>query len=152
ATEAGIQLAWDDEQVTIWLNNQVGLLHDRVKNTANNAESPLGVQSFRVDVRPKGDTDWNSLCRVNGTLPFDTTTYGGVSTPISGSERWVTPAPVRPGEDVNAKNAQDSWLPVYFAQWTGTSLVLGDPVVKQLADAVKAANSGAPPPPPPATL
>ena len=141
-TEAGIQLGWDDEQVTVWLNRQLGLLHDRVKGTDAMPEAPLGVQGYRVDLRLKGDADWRSLCAVNGSLPFDKTTHGGAAlTSINGSELWVTPVPVRAGSDNNRKNAEPAWLPLYFAQWAGSSLVLPDPVVQLLAYAVRTANT-----------
>ncbi|HLI10048.1 MAG TPA: hypothetical protein VKY65_00485 [Alphaproteobacteria bacterium] len=151
-TEAGIQLGWDDEQVTVWLNSQIDLLRDRVGGTTNTPESPLGVQGYRVDVRQKGAPTWRSLCVVNGTLPFDQTSFGGaVTTSITGNEFWVAPAPVRPSADDNSTNDQPAWLPLYFAQWAGASLVLPDPVVQLLAYAVNAANTakaGQPLPPP----
>ena len=54
--EAGMQIGWDDEQVTIWLNRPVGLLRDRATQAAtlNQPESPLGVLGYRVDVRAAG--------------------------------------------------------------------------------------------------
>jgi hypothetical protein len=143
-TEAGIQIGWDDEQVTVWLNNQIDLLRDRVGGTTATPEAPLGVLGYRVDARLKGASVWSSLCLVNGTLPFDQTNYGGAATTsISGNEFWLAPAPVRPSATDNASNAQSSWLPLYFAQWAGTSLVLPDPVVQLLAYAVNAANTAA---------
>ncbi len=151
-TEAGIQIGWDDEQLTVWLNNQIDLLRDRVNGTTNTPEAPLGVQGYRVDVRLKGAATWNSLCAVNGTLPFNQTSFGGAaSTSISGNEFWVAPAPVRPSTNDNTTNDQPGWLPLYFAQWAGASLVLPDPVVQLLAYAVNAANTsktGQPLPPP----
>jgi hypothetical protein len=150
-SEAGVQIGWDDEQVTIWLNDQVGLLFDRVTGGNHNAESPLGVLGYRVDARKKGDVAWRSLCVINGSLPFDSTTVGGGAvTSISGNEFWVAPAPVRPSAANNAVNDQPGWLPLYFAQWAGSSLVLPDPVVQLLAFAVSVANP--PQPLPPATL
>lgn len=151
-TEAGVQIGWDDEQVTVWLNNQIDLLRDRVAGTTNTPEAPLGVQGYRVDVRLKGATPWSSLSVVNGSLPFNGTSVGGgASTSISGNEFWVAPAPVRPSTNDNATNDQPGWLPLYFAQWAGASLVLPDPVVQLLAYAVNAANTpktGLPLPPP----
>jgi hypothetical protein len=151
-TEAGIQIGWDDEQVTVWLNNQIDLLRDRVAGTTNTAEAPLGVQGYRVDVRLKGAPTWNSLCLVNGTLPFNQTQFGGgASTSITGNEFWVAPAPVRPSANDNSTNDQPGWLPLYFAQWAGASLVLPDSVMQLLAYAVNAANTpktGQPLPPP----
>ena len=144
ATDTGVQLGWDDEQVTVWFNNQVDLLRDRVSGTANTAEAPLGVQGYRVDVRVKGATQWQSLCLVNGTLPFDQNSYGNpATTSINGNEFWVAPAPVRPATNDNSTNDQEAWLPLYFAQWAGASLVLPDPVVQLLAYAANANNTAA---------
>ena len=143
-TEAGIQIGWDDEQVTVWLNNQIDLLRDRVGGTTNTPEAPLGVLGYRVDVRLKGAAPWNSLSLINGTLPFNQTAFGGsASTSITGNEFWVAPAPVRPSTSDNTTNDQPGWLPLYFAQWAGASLVLPDPVVQLLAYAANAANTPA---------
>ena len=142
-TDAGIQIGWDDEQVTVWLNNQIDLLRDRVGGTTNTAEAPLGVQGYRVDVRLVGQTAWNSLSIVNGKLPFSPTSNVGATTNISGNEFWVAPAPIRPSTSDNTTNDQPGWLPMYFAQWAGSSLVLPDPVVQLLAYAVNAANTPA---------
>lgn len=150
ATDAGIQIGWDDEQVTIWLNSQIDLLRDRVPPGGNStAESPLGVQGYRVDVRQKGTTPWNSLCLVNGKLPFDSTSVSG-SISISGNEFWISPAPVRPSAANNESNAEPGWLPLYFSQWAGSSLVLPDPTVQLLAFAASVSNP--PQPLPPTTL
>jgi hypothetical protein len=134
-TDAGIQLGWDDEQVTIWLNSQIDLLRYRLdpSNPAQ-AEAPLGVQGYRIDVRLKGTTTWSSLCVVDGTLPFNSSSDSApASTSIDGSELWLAPAPIRPATNDNLTNDQAAWLPLYFAQWAGSSLVLPDPVVKLLA-------------------
>lgn len=151
-TEAGVQIGWDDEQLTVWYNNQLDLVRDRVNGTTNTPEAPLGVQGYRVDVRLKGAAAWDSLCVVNGTLPFNQTSVGGAATTsITGNEFWVAPAPIRPSTNDNSTNDQPGWLPLYFAQWAGSSLVLPDPVVQLLAYAVNAANTsktGMPLPPP----
>jgi hypothetical protein len=150
-SEAGIQIGWDDEQVTVWYNDQIGLLFDRVTGSTGNAESPLGVQGYRVDARKKDGATWCSLCLVNGSLPFDTTSVGGgASTSIDGQEFWLAPAPIRPASADNATNAEPGWLPLYFAQWAGSSLVLPDPVVQLLAFAAAVPNP--PQPLPPAAL
>jgi hypothetical protein len=143
-TEAGIQLGWDDEQLTVWLNNQVDLLRDRVQTKLNNAfvptrpEAPLGVQGYRVDVREKGTVTWRSLCVVNGSLPFDNNAVGSPAmTSINGNELWVTPVPIRPlPAVVGGDNQAEAWLPLYFAQWLGSSLVVDNPVTAQLISAL----------------
>ena len=150
ATDAGIQIGWDDEQVTVWFNNQLDLLRDRIGNSNTTPEAPLGVQGYRVDVRIKGTHRWSSLCTINGYLPFNLHKLGPpASTLIDGTELWVAPAPIRPsisddgsGSPANAGNDQNAWLPLYFAQWAGASVVLPDPVVSLLAAAVAAAHTG----------
>jgi hypothetical protein len=150
-SDAGIQIGWDDEQVTVWYNDQLGLLIDRVTGSNNNAESPLGVLGYRVDARKQGGATWCSLCLVNGSLPFDMTSVGdGASTPIDGQEFFLAPVPIRPAAADNATSEAAGWLPLYFAQWAGSSLVLADPVVQLLA--IAAAVPDPPQPLPVATL
>jgi hypothetical protein len=144
-SDAGIQIGWDDEQVTAWLNRQLDLLRVRVgiNSPQSTPEVPLGVHGYRVDVRVAGQQAWASLCAVKGTLPFNDTSYGTSNgsqamTSIDG-ELWVAPAPIRPSQGpdgANDTNDNPAWLPLYFAQWAGGSLVLPDPVVQQLAAAV----------------
>lgn len=137
-SDAGIQVGWDDEQVTAWLNGQLDLLRFRVAPSPgdNPPETPLGVHGYRVDVRVAGQQAWASLCAVKGTLPLNDTGYGsGAMTSIDG-ELWVAPAPIRPSQGAapaNDGNDEDAWLPLYFAQWAGASLVLPDPAVQLLA-------------------
>jgi hypothetical protein len=143
-SDAGLQVGWDDEQVTAWLNGQLDLLRFRVAPSPGDdpPEAPLGVHGYRVDVRVAGQQAWASLCAVKGTLPFNDTGYGsGAMTSIDG-ELWVAPAPIRPslggapadgGASPNDGNDEAAWLPLYFAQWAGTSLVLPDPAVQLLA-------------------
>ena len=127
--EAGMQVGWDDEQVTIWLDRSVGLLRDRANNTTTNPESPLGVLGYRVDVREAGTTLWNSLCAVTGNLPFDGANASGNGFTPSG-ELFINPAPVR---SLVASAATDpGWLPLYFAAWRGASLVTADETVTKL--------------------
>ena len=154
-TDAGIQIGWDDETVTAWLNNQVDLLRFRLDPTlfpsTRPAEAPVGTQGYRVDVRQKGGSpQWSSLCEISGILPFNQTNYGNPpnSTPMS-DELWVAPAPIRPSTNDNTTNDQPSWLPLYFALWNGQSLVLPDQVVQYLATGASLAGTGNPMPAPP---
>ena len=135
--EAGIQVGWDDEQVTIWLDRSVGLLRDRANGTTTNPESPLGVLGYRVDVREAGATPWNSLCGVSGNLPFDGASVSGNGFTPSG-ELFINPAPVR--SLVASAAADPGWLPLYFAAWRARSLVTADETATKLN-----------PPPPPGT-
>src|SRR6266496_2540463 len=66
ASDAGIDLGWDDEQITVWFNRQLVALRARVGVPTTAIEAPLGVSGYRVDVRmpddPLHDT-FESLCR-----------------------------------------------------------------------------------------
>jgi hypothetical protein len=153
-TDAGVQLGWDDEKLTIWFNNQLDILRASF-DSSTDLQAPLGVHGYRVDVRDvTGPPTWNSLCVVNGSLPFNASqsyyypppTNGNGSTSISGDELWLSPAPVRPAATpTNETNDQPAWLPLYFAQWAGSSLVLPDPVVGLLAFGAQNANVNPPP-------
>jgi hypothetical protein len=127
--EAGMQIAWDDEQVTTWLDRSVGLLRDRANNTTVNPESPLGVLGYRVDVRDSTATVWNALCAVTGTLPFNGASAGGAGSTPSG-ELFINPTPTR--SNVASAAADPGWLPLYFAAWRGASLVTADPTIGKL--------------------
>src|SRR5271165_2951145 len=66
--DTGIRLGWDDEQVVIWMNRQ---LSDDPRNSTTGRDTPLGVRSYRLDVRPAGSTDpWTSLVHAKGDLTF----------------------------------------------------------------------------------
>src|SRR6516162_1805049 len=119
ATDAGIQIGWDDEQVTIWHNRQL----DGVRSTSTD-NLPLGVLGYRVDVRQGTSGSLTPLCLVQATINFDSSIDGTLD-----MEAPIEPSPTRalvPGGD------PEPWLPRYFAQWRGTSLVAPDPVPYQL--------------------
>jgi len=117
ASDAGVQLGWDDEQVAIWMNRQL----DSVRSNASN-NLPLGVLGYRVDVRKKGAVKWQSLCEAKATIKFDPSIDGTVNV-----EPPVEPTPARPLNDPG-----HAWLPRYLAQWRGKSLVVGDDIPLQL--------------------
>jgi hypothetical protein len=111
-----IQLAWDDEQVALWLQRQVQLTPD-----GNNmvTDAPNGVSGYRVDVRLKDTVEWNSLMQMRSLAdlqlgPFPLGSFQG--------EGIVEVAPAQ----VSPKQEGLFWLPSYFANWRGSSLVLTD--------------------------
>jgi len=123
--DTGIRLGWDDEQITIWLNRQLGINAYNVDQPS--PDSPLGVAGYRVDVREDSNTNapWNSLVRVRGNL-----TLGGIAFGTFNGELAVEAIPVNHTFD----GAGDFWLPSYFASWTGGSLVLGDSQAFRIAN------------------
>ena len=117
ATDAGIQIGWDDEQVTIWHNRQLD-----GSRSATPDNLPLGVLGYRVDVRKNTTDPWTSLCSAKATINFDPSINGAVT-----FEPPLEPAPTR-----SLGGDNEAWLPRYFGQWRGGSLVVNDPVPYQL--------------------
>lgn len=114
-TDAGIQIGWDDEQVTIWHNRSLKTALSIQKPGLVPIESPLGVMGYCVDTREVGSVAWNSLCRASARIR-----YGSFIANVD-RDYGIEPAPIRAaGGDVT------SWLPRYFAQWRGKSLVVND--------------------------
>lgn len=106
-----IQIGWDDEQVTEWLERQVNF------GAAGAIDAPTGVAGYRVDVRLQGTKNWNSLTRMEslddlklGPFPLGSFAGEGIVE--------VAPAQLSPNREF--------WLPSYFANWRGSSLVLTD--------------------------
>jgi hypothetical protein len=114
AGDYGLSLGWDDEQVTTWFNRQID---------ATQVDAPFGAAGYRIDVRAHGNTAWNSLCHVIGTLALGATKLG-----VFDGELGVETVPA--GLDPTEPSAL--WLPSYFAQWQGGSVVLADPIALEL--------------------
>jgi hypothetical protein len=107
--DAGIQLGWEDEQVIVWMNRQADPAFEI-------QDSPMAVAGFHVDVRPAGGGAWTSLARVEGDLDL-----GAFHEHFTG-EHSLRVAP----SQLHGLHRGDFWLPAYFAQWNGKSLVVGD--------------------------
>ncbi|MCA1972008.1 MAG: hypothetical protein LDL44_04150 [Caenispirillum sp.] len=116
-----IQIAWDDEQVTEWLNRQ----------TDPGAGTPMGTIGYRIDVRDlTAGGPWRPMQTVasRGSLgigPLDIGAWTG--------ERSVEVVPLRRGSET-------LWLPAFFATWRGSSLVLTDPDLVRLQEAAGPAD------------
>lgn len=107
--DAGIQLGWEDEQVIVWMNRQAA-------PASETQDSPMGVGGFHVDVRFAGDALWTSLARVKGDLDL-----GAFHEQFDGEHSLrISPS------QLHGLRTGDFWLPAYFAQWSGKSLVVGD--------------------------
>ncbi|MBW8076699.1 MAG: hypothetical protein GJU76_01165, partial [Gallionella sp.] len=108
SADFGIRLGWDDEQVAIWLNRQMD---------AKEIDAPMGVAGYRIDVRKTGDTAWTSLCHVKGSLTLGATPLGHID-----GELGVETNPLQH----DPSQQTEWWLPSYFAQWRGRSMVVAD--------------------------
>jgi hypothetical protein len=139
ATDAGIDLGWDDEQVTAWLNRQLRAMHARLGGPAAKFEAPLGVAGYRIDVSTHEDPDpptWQSLCRAisigpdgeSAPLQFPPAPAQAAFTVNFDGELTVEPTPAR---SVHATTGT-AWLPQHFTRWQGGSLVANDPTLFRL--------------------
>lgn len=104
--DEGIQLGWDDEDILEGQNRALGAPPDGEDPVL----APRGVFGYRVDVRPEGGTTWTSLSQVNAPLNV------GVDLGAALEERW--------SEVVPAEHSGQIWLPAWFANWRGGSLVI----------------------------
>ena len=116
--DVGVRLAWDDEQILIWQNRQ--MLADPA-TPGKRTDAPLGVFFYRVDVRETGDADWHSLVRVRAKAAL---TLAG-ETVAPGQTEIETGVQVFPSK-INSAADTAYWLPSYFSQYYGASLVLPD--------------------------
>jgi hypothetical protein len=132
--DIGIRLGWDDEQILIWQNRQV--LADPAAFGAR-IDAPLGVFTYRVDVRQKGQPDWGSLVRIRNKTKL-TLAGQSVSPAKTPLETGVQVFPVK----INAGPSTDYWLPSYFTQWYGPSLVLPDTRAAELDESGALADPG----------
>jgi hypothetical protein len=132
--DIGIRLGWDDEQLLIWQNRQ--FLADPA-TPGQRIDAPLGVFSYRVDVRKKDGPAWRPLVAIRNKSAL---TLAGKSicpahTPMeTGVEVYPT--------QINADPGTHFWLPSYFTQWYGASLVLPDGRAAQLDETGSLADPG----------
>lgn len=115
--DVGIRLAWDDEQVAIWLNRQLGINALDVGQPP--PASPLGVAGYRVDVFDDAANAWQSLLRVRA----DQLSLGNLGIGPFDGELSVEVIPANP----NNQAGGEFWLPSYFTAWAGGSLAIADP-------------------------
>jgi hypothetical protein len=104
--DEGIQLGWDDEDILEGQNRALGAPPDGEDPVL----APRGVFGYRVDVREQGTTTWTSLCKVNAPLAL------GVDLGVALEERWCEVAPT--------EHSNQLWLPAWFVNWRGGSLVV----------------------------
>lgn len=124
--DEGVRLAWDDEQILIWYMRQLEANPSDPGPDANNRkriDAPLGVFGYRIDVKEDAvDGNWSSLNLVSCRQAYD---FGGVSLGNNMNQQLELPFQVFPTQLDNDTKAP-FWLPMYFASWTGKSMVLKD--------------------------
>ena len=124
--DIGIRLAWDDEQVLIWLNRQM-----RTDPLAADI-FPMGVFNYRVDVRRVADSGdpenpWTSLNRVRAK---EALSLAGV-TVLEENQEVELGTDVYPNR-IDGDTGTNYWLPLYFTQWAGKSLAIPDTEAQEI--------------------
>jgi hypothetical protein len=119
--DAGIRLGWDDEQILIWYLRQLGLDADKKR-----LDAPLGVFGYAVDVREtaKPEKPWKTLNEVRSRAALSVPAGPGERIAL-GDFTGELPYQVYPIQ-LDGNRTGDFWLPMYFANWTGHSMVLPD--------------------------
>jgi hypothetical protein len=117
--ESGIRLGWEDEQILIWYLRQMAV----DVNATERLDAPLGITGYQVDVKKTsaGDDAWESLtaARSNGTLQLEGIDIGDYDGELP---YQVYPTKIYDGNE----DSNNYWLPMYFANWNNSSIVLPD--------------------------
>ena len=117
--DAGIRLGWDDEQILIWYIRQ---LAQNPEEPGKRLDVPMGVFGYRIDVKEQGAAEWNSLNLVRSRQSY---TIGAASLGNGENEEIELPYQVFPTQPDN-NTSGPYWLPMYFTNWIGKSIVLKD--------------------------
>jgi hypothetical protein len=124
--DVGIRLGWDDEQILIWYIRQ--LLADPSGELSGRIDAPLGVFGYCIDVREAAEPEnpWETLNLVEGKQPLILINKNEPGNPIKlGEFSGELPYQVYPMQ-VDGQKDENYWLPMYFANWNGHSMVLPD--------------------------
>lgn len=115
--EIGIRLGWEDEQILIWYLRQMAV----GESSTERIDAPLGVAGYHIDVKKSTESGWESLTAVksNGMLQLETIEVGEYEGELP---YQVYPVKIYDG----LVDANNYWLPMYFANWNNASLVLPD--------------------------
>ena len=144
--DVGVNLGWDDEEMTDRYIRQ--LEKDPAGGMDGRLDAPLGVFGYVIDVRETAEPEnpWESLNLVQSRQALTLAAPAGAI--VLGGFSGELPYQVYPVQVDGRKNL-NYWLPMYFANWIGHSMVLPDPDAAAIyqttnvdvtADPVDAAN------------
>ncbi len=123
--DAGIRLGWDDEQLLIWYIRQMA---ENPDEPGKRIDTPLGLFGYRIDVRKSLADAWESL---NTVVTNQVYKIGDVEVGNAVNEEMEMPYQVYPSQ-VDSQAGKEFWLPMYFTNWIGRSLVMKDDVAAKL--------------------
>ncbi len=87
--------------------------------TKTRLDSPLGVFGYKIDIREKGNANWDTLNFVTSKAPLS------IAQQNIGDFAGELNYQVYPSQ-INGDISNNFWLPMYFANWAGKSMVLHD--------------------------
>ena len=123
--DIGIRLGWDDEQILIWYIRQ--MLKDPNGELSGRLDAPLGVFGYNIDVRKTSKQTWESLNFAKSRKPLTLSKRFSSDRPILlGDFDGELPYQVYPMQ-VDGDKKKNYWLPMYYANWVGHSMILPDP-------------------------
>ncbi len=117
--DSGIRLGWDDEQILQWYVRQMS---EDQPGSGTRLDAPTGVMGFHIDVKENGTPTWNPLNKVQ-TKPGVDPLGGLVPKHRVIKFEGEMPYQVYPST-LDGDSSKPYWLPMYFANWNGHSMVL----------------------------
>lgn len=136
--DLGVRMGWDDEQLLIWQNRQMAEDPDKPSGSGKRVDAPMGISKYRIDARvavPSGNpvNPWTSLAKVRATKALH---LGSVH--LTDKDAVLEFGTEVYPSQLDGDQTANFWLPSYFTQWTGRSLVLPDAEAAILHNAAKA--------------
>jgi hypothetical protein len=126
--DLGVEAGWDDEVITLRYIRQMET-NSSLGDLTGRINAPLGVFGYAIDVRETAEPEnpWESLNLVHSRQPLALTHPANPAEPIQlGEFTGELPFQVYPMQ-VDGRQHLNYWLPMYFANWVGHSMVLPDP-------------------------
>ena len=121
--ESGIRLGWDDEQILGWYIRQMS--EDASVGPGQRIDAPIGVFGYHIDVNDKDDVKWESLNFVETKEGVDLLQDLLPDVDHNGHFEGELPFQVYPST-LDGDDSKSFWLPMYFGNWDGHSMVLPD--------------------------
>jgi hypothetical protein len=125
--DVGFNLGWDDEEITDRYIRQME--DDPSGDMDGRLDAPLGVFGYCIDARHPAEPEnpWESLNYVESQQPLVLSNPQAPQETVElGEFAGELPYEVYPIQVDGRKNL-NYWLPMYFANWNGHSMVLPDP-------------------------
>ncbi len=126
--DVGVRLGWDDEQILIWFMRQMMIDPTVTANPDKRLDAPLGVFGYAADVRDTANaaSPWESLTSVRTRHALEIPNPPAVALRFAEQDEVLElPFQVYPMQ-LDGDQSKNYWLPMYFANWNGHSLVLPD--------------------------